>query len=150
MQVERRENQIAVRLSREEVFAVSDGRIIGDRPGVTMPDAKIEVLPLSAIEEDDSGRNRYASDRLERAIAAPLRGNLFPNGDLQIIVPSVKLSDVRVSQAELSREQIETPLTEQGKELLEHVIPEGGVVIYFGGSLREVDVNKFFNERGED
>jgi hypothetical protein len=77
MRAERREDHIAVHLTPEEVEAIMAGRIVGDRPSVTMADAKIEVLPLGAIEKDDSVGDRYSADRLERAMAAPLRGILF-------------------------------------------------------------------------
>jgi len=144
MRAEREENQIAIHLTQKEVEVIIAGRTVGDRPGVTMPDAKVEVLPLSAIEKDDSVGDRYSADRLERARAAALRGILFPNGDLQVIVPAVKLIDVRVAEARLPREGLETPLTKQGSELVNHVIPEKGVVVYFGGSLQVLDVDNFF------
>ena len=144
MEVERKGKQIVVNLTREEVFGLQEGKTIhGGRPGVTMPDAKVEVIPLSAIEPDDSAKDRYSDDRLEKAIKAPLKGNLFSNGDLQIIVPAIKLTDVRLANARLPRESIETPTSNDKKGLVEHVIPQDGVRLNFGGSLKIVKVPVF-------
>jgi hypothetical protein len=61
-----------------------------------------------------------------------------------VIVPAVKLIDVRVTGARLAREGIETPMTEQRSELVNHVIPEKGVVIYLGGSREVLDLYHFY------
>lgn len=142
MKAERGERFIVVSLTREEVFSVQAGRTIGDRPGVILPESKIEVLPLSAVEEDNSLNDRWAIDRLDKGLAAPLKANLFPNGDLQIFVPAIKLADVRISHARLPRESIKTPMTEEKdhKEYVSMTIPEKGVIVNFGGSLRIIEI----------
>lgn len=144
MEVEKRGREIIVNLSQEEVFHLQAGKTIGDRPGVTMPGAKVEILPLSAIEPDDSLKDKWTNDRLSIATETPLRGNLFPNGDLQIIVPAIKLIDVRLGSARLPRESIETPITESRKGLVEHVIPQEGIRLNFGGSLQHVNIPDFY------
>lgn len=151
MKAEKREQFIVVSLSREEIFSVQAGRTIGDRPRAILPDSKIEVAPLSAVQEDNSLENQWSLDRLEQGIKAPLKGNLFPNGDLQILVPAIKLSDVRISHARLPRGDIATPMTDEKDrtEYLSKTIPEKGVIVVFGGSLRVVDVNASFIKLGK-
>ena len=151
MEVEKRKKEIVVNLSREDVFDLQAGNTIygqnkthGDRPAVTMPDATVDVFPLSTIEEDNSLKERYSDDRLEIAEKTPLKGSLWPNGDLQIFVPAIKLTDVRLVGAILPREAIETPNTENRKGLVEHVIPQGGVRLNFGGSLKTVHIPDYF------
>lgn len=143
MEVEKRGREIVINLTRKEVFDLQTGRTIGDRPGVTMSDAKIEIVPLGAIEPDDSLKDRWAIDRLEKATKAPLNGILFSNGDLQIIVPAIKLSDVRLTNAKLTKESIKTPITNARNDLI-NVIPENGVRLNFGGSLKVVNIPDFF------
>jgi len=143
MRTERNEKSIDIYLTAKEVNAIQEGQTISDRPGVTMPDAKVEVLPLSAFEPDDSLKDRYSNDRLAKGLSAPLRGNLLGNGDLQVIVPAIALTDVRISRVHLPREMIKTPLVEDGDKLVEQVIPKGGVRVLFGGSLRIVDVDNY-------
>lgn len=144
MKAERNENTIDVYLTAGEVHAIQGGQTIEDRLGVTMPDAKIEVLPLSVVGLDDSLRDRYAADRLRKGLSSQLKGNLYANGDLQVIVPAIKLTDVRIKAARLPREAISTPLIGDGKELVQHVIPEEGVIVHFGGSLEIIDVNSYY------
>ena len=45
MRTERNEKSIDIYLTAKEVNAIQEGQTISDRPGVTMPDAKVEVLP---------------------------------------------------------------------------------------------------------
>jgi hypothetical protein len=139
MRGERDQQGISIYLSREEVFQLQAGNTIGDRLGVTTSDAKVEVLPLNAVTEDDSLKDLWANDRLKVARSAALNGKLLSNGDLQVIVPAISLSDVRVSSVTLPREQISTPMTES-TEYLHNVIPEQGVTLYLGGSLQVVDL----------
>lgn len=140
MEVEKRGRQIVVNLSAKEVFALQDGRTIGDRPGVTIENAKVEVIPLSAIEPtDESLKDQWSINRLELARKAYLKGELLGNGDLRIIVPGIKLSDVRLGIARLPRKFIDAP-----SDLLEHIIPKKGILLKFGGSLQVVDVPSFF------
>lgn len=139
MRGERYQNSISVYLSAEEVYKLQDGRIVGERLGVIHPDAKVEVLPLDAVEEDDSLKDKWSDDRLTKAQAAELKGNIFSNGDLQVIVPAISLSDVRVVSLYLPRERISSPFPEN-KTYLNQLIPDKGVIVYLGGSLRIVDV----------
>lgn len=140
MKVERNEREIIVDLSAEEVSALQARKTVGDRPGITCPDAKIEVLPLGAIEPDGSLEDRYTPNRFEKGLATPLKGELFPNGDLRIIVPAIKLSDVRIGGARLPREAIKTPMTGDNEEYVSLFIPEQGIRLRFGGSLQIIDV----------
>lgn len=151
MKAERTQQTIIVRVSQEEVFSIQAGRTIGDRTRVILPESKIEVSPLSAVEEDNSLKDRWAIDRLEKGLAARLKANLFPNGDLQIFVPAIKLADVRISHATLSRESIATPMTrdKDREEYLSKTIPEKAVIVTFGGSLKMIDVNAAYLEAEE-
>ncbi|GAI42640.1 unnamed protein product, partial [marine sediment metagenome] len=117
MRAEREQNQITISLTAKEVHALQAGKTIIDRPSVTMMDAKVEVSPLSAIEEDNSGKYRYSLDRLEKGREAPIRGMLYPDGDLVIFIPKIKLSDVRIAQAILPKKKIETPLSPNRDEI---------------------------------
>ena len=146
MKVERTEEQISLRLSQEEVFKIQAGNVVSDRPGITMPDAKINVWPLSAIEPDDSLKDRWSDDRLEKGLRAPLRGRMDTDGDLSVFVPAIKLSDVRISFASLPREAIIMPGTrdEDKKEFLKKAIPERGIIVHFGGSLKVIDVPRLY------
>jgi len=149
MRAERKEKYIGISLTAEEVYALQSGKTIGDRPSVTMMDAKVEVLPLSAIEEDNSGKDRYSLDRLEKGISAPLRGMLYPDGDLVIFVPEIKLSDVRIAGAILPREEVKAPSSNNPEELITHVLPPGGIKLLFGGSLKIIDILSYFYQ-GEE
>jgi len=152
MKAERKEREIIVDLSAEEVFRIQDEKTVGDRAGVTMSDAKIDVLPLSMIKKDIlSEEERYVPDRLEKGLAAPLEGNLYPNGDLEIFIPKIKLADVNITGARLPRESIKTPMANKKnrKALLKSAIPQDGVKIKFGGSLKVIDLSKYFY-RDED
>ena len=146
MKTEIKHKAIVVSLSQEETFKLQAGATISDRPGVTMPDAKITVWPLSAIEHDDSLKDQWSLDRLEKGSKASLKGRLDTDGDLSVFVPAIKLSDVRISLANLPREKIKTPGVEgeDRETVLAHQIPEHGVIVNFGGSLKEVDANTFF------
>ena len=151
MEVEKKGEQIVATLTREDVFGLQAGKTIfgenrvhGDRPAVTMSDANFEVAPLSAIEQDDSLKDRWSMDRLEKAMKAELKGHLSSDGDLRIFVPAIKLSDVRLGGAKLPRESIKTSGTENGRALIEHVIPPNGIILNFGGTLKTVNIPSFF------
>ncbi len=146
MKAERTPQAIVIRLSEEETFRVKAGNVVGDRPGITLPDAKINVWPLSAIEPDDSLQDQWSLDRLEKGLSVPLKGRIDTDGDLSIFVPAITLSDVRISGRSIARESIETPGTrdEDREEYLSKTIPEKGVIVVFGGSLRVVDINASF------
>jgi len=141
MKGERGQNKISIYLTADEVFRLQDGHTIGERLGITHSDSKVEILPLSAVEKDDSLRDNWSDDRLTKVQTAELRGNLFTNGDLQVIVPAISLSDVRVASLLLPRERITAPMSEN-EAYLTQMVPEGGVAVYLGGSLRIVDVYK--------
>lgn len=142
---------IIVDLSSEEVFKVQAGGNIGDRSGVTLPDAKINVWPLSAIEPDNSLKDHWSMDRLEIGLKAPFRGRLDTDGDLSIFVPAIKLSDVRIAKAHLPRKSIETPSLkgEDRETFLSSVIPKKGVIVNFGGSLRKIDTDSCYYDNGQ-
>jgi hypothetical protein len=150
MEVEKRGKEIVVNLTQEDVSSLQAGETIhgtnihGGRPAVTMPDAKVDVLPLNTIEPDDSLKDKWTDDRLEKATEASLRTFLSSDGDLQIFVPAIKLTDVRLGDAKLPRGSIETPTTKSGKALVKHVIPQGGIRLIFGGSLKTVNIPDFF------
>ncbi len=150
MKAERTPQAIIVSLSSEEVFAVRAGRVVGDRPGVTLPEAKISVWPLSAIEPDNSSKDHWSIDRLERGLAAPLRARLDTDGDLSVFVPAIKLSDVRITDGRLSRELIETPdlKGEDREKFLSGAIPEKGIIVNFGGSLKKVNIGSYCYSNG--
>lgn len=152
MDVERKNGKIAVSLTADEVHDLQAGRMIGTRSHIIVPDAKVEVFPLSSIDVDESGRDRYAIDRLTKAKAASLKGHITPNGDLQIFVPEIVISDVRVAYAEISRDQFDTPLSknEQAAEDLKRNIPDKGVRVNFGGSLKVIDIDQFTYSDEED
>ena len=151
MKAERTQRAITVHLSADEIFELQAGKNIGGRFGATLPDAKINVWPLSAIEPDDSLKDRWSDDRLEKGLRAPLRGRMDTDGDLSVFVPAIKLSDVRISFASLPREAIIMPGTrdEDKKEFLKKAIPEKGVIVVFGGSLQVVNVNATYYQEEE-
>lgn len=141
MKGERGQNIISIYLTADEVYRLQDGHTVGERLGVTHPDSKVEVLPLSATEEDDSLKDQWSDDRLTRAQTAELKGNLFFNGDIQVIVPAISLSDVRVASLHLPRERVSIQMPEN-EAYLTQMVPEGGVTVHLGGSLRVIDVYK--------
>ncbi len=145
MKAERKNNAIVVHLSADETLKLQDGQNVGGRFGVTSPDAKITVWPLNAIANDDSLKDLWSLDRLEKASKASLEGRLDIDGDLALFVPAIKFSDVRISSASLPKEEIKTPGVEgeDRKTVLARQIPEKGIIVNFGGSLKEVDVNTF-------
>lgn len=149
MKSEKKGDMLAVHLSQDEVFRLQAGNVVGDRLGLTLPDAKINVWPLSAIKPDDSLRDKWTMDGLEKGLAVPLEARMDTDGNLSVFVPAIKLTDVRISGAHIARESIETPgLKDKGREgLLHHAIPEKGVIVAFGGSLKEVDVNTFSTKK---
>lgn len=138
MKGEKDQNNLSIYLTVEEVYRLQDGHIVGDRLGITHPDSKVEVLPLSAVEPDDSLKDKWSDVRLTKAQTTELKGNLFSNGDLQVIVPAISLSDVRVASLQLPRERIST----ENEAYLTQMIPEDGVIVRLGGSLKVVDVYK--------
>jgi hypothetical protein len=143
MEVERQKKQIVANVNREEVFDVQAGNIIGSRPGVTLPDAKFEILPLSRFEPDESLKDQWSIDRLEIAEKAQLKGVLFSDGDLQIAIPAIKLTDCRITTARLSRELIKTPGIKDRK-FKRHMIPPHGVLINFTGTVKTINIHSFF------
>jgi hypothetical protein len=151
MEVEKREKQIVATLTREDVFALQAGETIfgensehGDRPAVTMSDAIFEIAPLSELEPDDSLKDKWAGDRLEKAAEAQSKAHLYSNGDVKIFVPAITLSDCRLGSIKIPRESIETLETKNGKKLVRHVIPVGGIRLNFGGSLKVVHIPSYF------
>lgn len=151
MKAERTERAIIVHLSQEEVFSIQAGNVVSDRPGITLPEAKIHVWPLSAIEPDDSLKDRWSIDKLEKGLNAPLKGRIDTDGDLSVFVPAIKLSDVRIAGGSLPRELIETPGTkdEDREAFLRHAIPQKGVIVNFGSSLKVINVNAVYYETEE-
>lgn len=150
MHAEKTENRIAVHLTADEVFTVQAGRIVGGRTGVTLPDAKIEVLPLSAFQEDRSTEDRYENDRLEKGLAATVAGYLYSNGDLQIVIPGIALTDVRIWELKLPREAINfDEAQETDRRMVESFIPQEGVIVHLGGSLQKVNVDDHFIDVNE-
>jgi hypothetical protein len=147
MEIEKTPREIIFNLTREEVFSLQAGKTVyGGRPGIILPDAKADVSPLSMINPFDSitDKERFADDRLEKVTKAPLSGNLWSNGDLEIFVPAIKLTDVRLASARLPKKDVKTPEGENMKTFVERVIPEDGIRLNFGGSLKTVNVSDFF------
>lgn len=137
MKSEKTGNTLTVHLSQDEIFRLQAGNVVSDRPGVTLPDAKIHVWPLSAREPDDSLKDQWSMDRLEKGLSAPLKARLDTDGDLSVFIPAIKLGDVRISGASIARDSIETPgvKDEVREKFLRHVIPDKGLIVNFGGSL---------------
>ena len=148
MITERAEKRINIYLTAEETGVVQNGQTIVDRSNVFMEGAKVEVLPLRTVEPDDSLKDRYSVDRLRIACSAPLKGNLFGNGDFQVIIPAITLTDVRLVGVHIQKNEILTPVASDRDALVEHVIPEDGVYVYFGGSLQTVDTAAFYYHAG--
>ncbi len=138
MKAERSESQLTVSLTSDEIRAVQAGRTVGDRSNVILMDAKIEILPLGAIEPDDSAQYRFSDERLEMARTTPVKGKLFPNGDLQIFLPNIVLADVRVAERVVAKKDIQDQM-QQG-QIVDLWIPENGVRVAFGGSLKVIDI----------
>jgi hypothetical protein len=138
--VEKREEQIVINLIREDVFTLQSGKIVHEgRTGVITPDATIDIMPLSVIDPSDDSLEGvlYTDNRLEKAMKAPLRAVIFPNEDLQVFIPAIKLTDVRLTDAELPKESVETPIAEDRDALL-NAIPKKGIKINFVNSLKSV------------
>lgn len=152
MDVERKNGKISVSLTADEVHGLWSGRMIGTRSHVIVPDAKVEIFPLSSISIDESGKDKHAIDRFSKALAAPLKGHITPNGDIQIFVPEVVISDVRVAYADISRDQFDTPLSRNGQDAedLKRNIPDKGVRVNFGGSLKIVDIGQITHSDEEN
>lgn len=130
---------INIRLTRDEVFRLKDeNQTIGER---TISGSKIEVSPLSDIEDDDSEQYEWTLDRLEKALKSKAKAYLYPNQDIHIFIPKIKLLDVRIARTFVERDGFETPLS-QGKdsEGLIGTLPEEGVIVHFGGSLKVIDI----------
>ena len=134
MEVDRRENRLVINLTSDEVFAVQAGRTIGERGGLLL-DSKVEILPLGKIMVDDSDKDRWNDSHLEKAQTTPLYARILPNQDLQIGIPEIVLSDVRVSDRIIRRGEI-LVFDEEIRELL----PEEGVKLNFRGSLQVIDL----------
>jgi hypothetical protein len=151
MEVEKRKREIVATLTREDVFALQAGETIfgenkehGDRPAVTMSDANFEIAPLSELEPDDSLKDKWEDDRLEKAAEAQSKAHLYSNGDVKIFVPAITLSDCRLGSIKIPRKSIETLETKNGKKLVKHVIPTDGIVLNLGGSLKVVNIPSYF------
>lgn len=142
MKSEKTGHALTIHLSQDEVFELQAGNVVGDRPGVTIPDAKVNVLPLSAKEPDNSLEDQWSIDRREKGLSAPLKARLDTDGDLAVFVPAIKLSDVRISGASIARDLIETPgvKDEAREKFLRHAIPDKGVIVSFSGSLKVIEI----------
>lgn len=141
MDIERYNDYMIVSLTSEEVFRVQKGETVGERGGLEI-DSKVEIAPLSAIEEDETVGNEYAMDRLQKGLEAKLKAQLFSNADLKVFIPDVALRDARISGKRLLTSQIEGLSSD---EEMVKIFPKNGVIINFGGSVNLVDVNAFFN-----
>lgn len=128
------DNKAVISLSDQEVLDLKEGQRQGTRSNVLMPDAKIEVFPLSAIEEDKSGEYEWNLDRRERAEAAHARAQFDTTGDLRLFVPYLKLTDLRVPGFTLRPEQVEITEPNYAEEL-RRLIPPEGIVVGFGGGV---------------
>ena len=98
----------------------SESAAVGERIGITQPDAKIELRHLSAIEPS-STRNGT-------------RAQLFENGDLIIFLSEQDFRNWPQDGVSIERASVETPLIEDKQfrtGLLETAIPEGGVLVDF-------------------
>lgn len=143
MEVEKRKKEIVINLTRDDVFDLQKGNIIGDRYGITLPDANVEILPLNYSEPDESLIDQWSTDRLEIAEETPLKGILYSDGDLQVMVPAIKLTDCRIAKATLSREAIKTPSVKDRK-FKRHMIPPHGVIVNFTGSVQNINIPSYF------
>lgn len=140
MEIVRNENQLVIKLTSDEVDRVASGSIIGDRGGL-LPDSKVEVSPLFVREKDDSNQHRWNDNRLELASKMPLLTRIFPNQDLQICIPDLVLSDVRVTGRTIPLSAIELP-----DEAMREFLPQEGVRLEFGGSLKLINTPDSFYE----
>ena len=142
MLIRRGESLIEITLTRDEVYALQDGQVVGTRPQEIAPDAKVEVLPLSALEPDNSLEHKWGHDRFSRGSELPVRAFLEADGDLHCFIPALKLSDVRITGAHIPRETIEARNTEHKQEVIERMVPSGGITLKFGGSVEIIDVSR--------
>lgn len=146
MRVEQFTSHMEVFLTPKETLGLLGGRSVGDR---LLGEAKVEVWPLSAIEEDPTTGDKWAQDRLTKGLTVPVRGIVFSNGDVQVILPNVVLQDVRVTDRLVPREKFEAPLSPNPEELIRQTIPPGGVRVFFGGSLKIIDIPREFERLHE-
>ncbi len=146
MHAERTESELRVLLTEEEVFRLQNGKPAGERFGLTQTDAKIWVRPLSEVEIDDSAeRYGFRDEELAQLRKATAKANMALDGDLQVFVPGAMLVDTRNDRVKVSRNSIEIPgIPPEDRELLLQNIPERGIVVHLGGSLKTVDVMEFF------
>ncbi len=138
MWAEIKNGKLVVKPSIDDVYGLEDGRIVGERVGITQSDAKIELDRLSSIQEDYSMKLRRGINTIKTAAQdqnTPARAILLINGDLRI-----HLSDYQIRhygsgprrEVELPREKIEvTPPNLGRKEFLAASIPEGGIIVSF-------------------
>jgi hypothetical protein len=101
-----------------------DRKPVGERVGVTQPDAKIELRSLSDINPHHPPIDDGALPRTQ----------LFDNGDLVIYLSNATINDMPSDGVRIERSAIETPLIadkEFRKGLLEAAIPSGGIVVDF-------------------
>lgn len=68
----------------------------------------------------------------------PLPTRVFSNQDLQVCIPEIVMSDVRVTDRTIPLSEIEIP-NEDMRELL----PQEGVRVEFGGSLKILNTTDF-------
>jgi hypothetical protein len=139
MEISKESEYLKLSLDWREMSALQNGQTLGER-GAIFHDSKVEVLPLGAIDPEDNEGDRYSDDRLERGSLAPLRAHLDEAGDLRVFVPAAKLTDVRITGAELARSQVEFMGSEEAREFMISLLPEKGIVLAFGGSMRIIDV----------
>jgi hypothetical protein len=144
MRAEKRCSSLSISLSSQEVEILLADKIVGERVGITTPDAKVEIIPLSLRGEDPTKAYQFAEDRLQRAIDAVLQGEISGNGDLSIIVPFIALSDCRVSRLYLPFHSIMAPTIANPSNYIASLIPKGGVYLLLGGSLQTVNVDDYY------
>lgn len=148
MDIERRGKHIHITLTNEEVCGLRNGNTYSERAGLTYPDSKVTVAPLSEIDPEQrlNDEKIYALDRLIRSLTTPFRAMLDTDADLRVFVPDIATVDVWVSGGKISKENIETSEGPDWREQQLKIIPEGGIVVEFQGSAKIVDVMPLFYE----
>lgn len=117
------------RMSMAEILAAIDKMKAPELDGLS-GEVKVEVWPLSA-EEDPTVDGKWA-DRLREALAVLVKGEVLPNGNIRVFLPSIALYNVGIVGRLVPRENFEAPQSSTPKELIERTIPPGGVRILFG------------------
>lgn len=131
MRVEGLPSHTEVSLASGEILRLQKGEFVGD--GLS-GGAKVEVWPLSAIEEDPTVDDKWA-DRLREALTVLVKGEVLPNGNIRVFLPNIALHNVGIVGRLVPRENFEAPQSSTPKELIERTIPPGGVRILFRDSL---------------